>query len=160
MSGATVIWLIFVVYTNRGTIVLDCNRDKQKAGLQCCCSATQGSGIALNSEQTTLSPRRMYIYTRTGVQKYIHRASRVTLLWLSLWIYQIPVCQNKARKTLFVNMSFCFTSVSDERYKTFAAAKVRKNFDICKFLRNFSKKYPEYNFWKWTKVGRDQNGIS
>ena len=42
----------------------------QKAGLQCCCSADRGSGIALVTEQATLSPRCMYVVRAMRVPKY------------------------------------------------------------------------------------------
>ena len=42
-----------------GTISRVCTH-KQKAGLQSCCSANRGSGIAFRSKQQHRSPRRMY----------------------------------------------------------------------------------------------------
>ena len=43
---------------------------QQKAELHCCCSASRGSGIALNSEQTTLKPTP-YVYVYADICAYI-----------------------------------------------------------------------------------------
>jgi hypothetical protein len=56
----------------------------KKAELQSCCSATQGSGIALNSEQTTLSPRRyIHAYTRMARISIIYTNEHLcaAMLW-------------------------------------------------------------------------------
>ena len=82
-----------------------------KVGLQCCCSADRGSGIACKPEQTTLSPRCMYIYTKNVYQNTHYGHLSVALLWAYFEIYQISIGQNKARKTLFVNMSPLFYAV-------------------------------------------------
>ena len=47
-------------------------------------------------------------------------------------IYQIPSSQNKARKTLFINMSLLFYVGKRRGLKTFAGAKVRNFSDMCK----------------------------
>ncbi len=58
----------------------------------------------------------MYIYTKNVYQNTHYGHLSVALLWAYFEIYQISIGQNKARKTLFVNMSFCLTSGSDGRF--------------------------------------------
>ena len=65
-----------------GTISRVCTH-KQKAGLQSCCSASRGSGIAFSPKQQHWSPRRMYKcahYARTLIT--YQWASCAAMFWI------------------------------------------------------------------------------
>ena len=86
--------------------------NKRKAGLQYCCSTHLGSGIAFVSEQTTPSPRCMYIYTQIRAYLNIYTIGILVSQCFGYQIYQIQMSQNIALKTLFLICTYFFTLLS------------------------------------------------
>ena len=82
----------------------------KKAGLQSCCSAFWGSGIAFvtNSNTVAHAVRIYYLGTRFRAYTYTHTIGILVSQCFVTFneIYQISECQNKARKTLFYHVLY------------------------------------------------------
>ena len=77
----------------------------KKAGLQSCCSALQGSSIALTSEQTTLKPTpyvREYAYAYHIIHTNGHPCCNVLVVSLNLLDSEEP---KQSALDAFFNMS-------------------------------------------------------